>query len=123
MLLMMVLLRRFLMIQRERVVDEQWQLAILRFLIIIHQLLLGMGMHLGKLMGLWLLVLVLKCSFRFRHSSNQLRMRLERLLGYILRFRLIPYCLGIMGIQLFMENLMSMGHILLIRRIPIHLHS
>jgi hypothetical protein len=47
-----------------------------------------MGMHLGKMMGLRLLVLVLKCSFRFRHSSNQLRMRLERLLGYILRFRL-----------------------------------
>jgi hypothetical protein len=47
-----------------------------------------MGMHLGKMMGLGLLVLVLKCSFRFRHSSNQLRNRLERFLGYILRFRL-----------------------------------
>jgi hypothetical protein len=47
-----------------------------------------MGMHLGKIMGLGVLVLVLKCSFRFRHSSNQLRNRLERFLGYILRFRL-----------------------------------
>ena len=104
-------------------VDEQWQLAILRFLIIIHQLLLGMGMHLEKMMGFRQLVLVLKCSFRFRHSRNQLRMRLERLWGYILRFRLKQDCLGIMGIQLLMENLLSMVHILLIRQIPIHLHS
>ena len=105
-------------------VYEQWQLAILRFLLIIHQLLLGMGMHLGKMVGLGLLVLVLKCSFRFRHSSNQLRNRLERLMGDILRFRLKFDRLGIMGvIQLLLENLISMGHILLIRQIPIHLHS
>ena len=82
-----------------------------------------MGMHLGHLVSR-VLVVVLKCSFRFRHSSNQLRNRLERLLGDILRFRLKFDRLGIMGvIQLLLENLISMGHILLIRQIPIHLHS
>ena len=83
-----------------------------------------MGMHLGKMVRVRVLVVVLKCSFRFRHSSNQLRNRLERLLGDILRFRLKFDRLGIMGvIQLLLENLISMGHILLIRQIPIHLHS
>ena len=82
-----------------------------------------MGMHLGKMVRVRILVVVLKCSFRFRHSSNQLRNRLERLMGDILRFRLKFDRLGIMGIQLLMENLISMGHILLIRQIPIHLHS
>ena len=82
-----------------------------------------MGMHLGKMVRVRILVVVLKCSFRFRHSSNQLRNRLERLMGDILRFRLKFDRLGIMGIQLLLENLLSMGHILLIRQFPIHLHS
>lgn len=89
-LMLKMVIRRLLMIQQERVVDERWQLAILRFLIIVHQLLLGMGKHLEKMMGLRLLVVVLKCSFHFRRSSNQLRMRqiLKLILEYILRFRL-----------------------------------
>ena len=82
-----------------------------------------MGMHLGKMVRVRILVVVLKCSFRFRHSSNQLRNRLERLMGDILRFRLKFDRLGIMGIQLLLENLLSMGHILLIRQFQIHLHS
>jgi hypothetical protein len=49
-------------------------------------------------------------------------MRLERLVGDILRFRLKFDRLGIMGIQLLLENLLSMGHILLIRQFHIHLH-
>ena len=81
-----------------------------------------MGMHLGKMVRVRILVVVLKCSFRFRHSSNQLRNRLERLMGDILRFRLKFDRLGIMGIQLLLENLLSMGHILLIRQFQIHLH-
>jgi hypothetical protein len=104
------------------VVDEQWQLAKLRFLIIIHQLHLGMGKHLEMMMGLGSLLLALRCSFRFRHSSSQLRIRLEYLVGYILRFRLKQDCLGILDFQRLMVNLRAMEHIHLIRLFPIHHH-
>jgi hypothetical protein len=104
------------------VVDEQLQLAKLRFLLIIHQLHLGMGKHLEIMLGWGALVVVLRCSFRFRHSSSQLRIRLEYLVGYILRFRLKQDCLGILLIQRFMMNLRAMEHIHLIRLFHIHLH-
>jgi hypothetical protein len=104
------------------VVDEQWQLAKLRFLIIIHQLHLGMGKHLELMLGWGALVVVLRCSFRFRHSSSQLRIRLEYFVGCILRFRLKQDCLGILEIQRLMVNLRAMEDIHLIRLFPIHLH-
>ena len=104
-------------------VDEQWQLAKLRFLLIIHQLHLGMGKHLEMMMGLGSLVVVLRCSFRFRHSSSQRRIGqfLQQLVGYILRFRLKQDCLGILEIHRLKVNLWSMEHIHLIRLFQIHL--
>jgi hypothetical protein len=104
------------------VVDEQWRLAKLRFLIIIHQLHLGMGKHLEMIVRWGSLVLAFRCSFRFRHSSSQLRIRLEHFVGYILRFRLKQDCLGILEIQRLLVNLCSMEDIHLIRLFPIHLH-
>ena len=73
-------------------------------------------------MGLGSLLLAFRCSFRFRHSSSQLRIRLEHLVGYILRFRLKQDLLGILDLQWFMLNLRAMEHIHLIRLFPIHLH-
>ena len=73
-------------------------------------------------MGLGALLLAFRCSFRFRHSSSQLRNRFEYLVGYILLFRLKQDRLGILEIHRLMVNLWSMEDIHLIRLFPIHLH-